>query len=194
MVDIDWDEPSAVAVAPRLLGWELVSGGVAGRIVEVEAYEPDDPASHTFRGETKRNAAMFGQAGRLYTYLIYGMHICANVVVGPPGRGAAVLIRALEPTEGLTLMADRRGSALETNLCSGPGKLCQALGISLSHDGTDLLDVDGHVHLRPPSDSLLQDAFAQRAVTGPRIGITKAVDRPWRFGVGGSPHLSRPFN
>lgn len=189
MAEIDWDEPSAVTIAPQLLGWQLVCGGVAGRIVEVEAYEPDDPASHTFRGQTKRNATMFGPAGRLYSYLIYGMHICANVVVGPSGYGAAVLIRALEPIDGLTLMAERRGSATGPNLCSGPGKLCQALDISLALDGADLLDGRSPVQLRPPASPT-----AEAVVSGPRIGITKAVDRPWRFGLAGSPHLSRPFS
>ena len=188
MINIDWDEPTAVALAPQLLGWELVGMGVAGRIVEVEAYEPDDPASHTFQGKTKRNAVMFGPPGRLYAYLIYGIHICANVVVGPPGRGAAVLIRALEPTEGVALMAERRGSASTKDLCSGPGKLCQALGISLDLDGSDLLDRRSPVRLRPPAQTL-----TERIVTGPRIGITKAVGQPWRFGLADSPHLSRPF-
>ncbi len=102
---IDWDEPSSVVVAPQLLGWELIGAQAAGRIVEVEAYEPDDPASHSFRGETVRNATMFGSPGRLYAYLIYGIHICANVVVGPPGSGAAVLIRALEPIDGTEIMS-----------------------------------------------------------------------------------------
>jgi len=188
VTDVDWSEPTAVSLAPQLLGWELVGLGAAGRIVEVEAYEPDDPASHTFRGETKRNVAMFGPPGRLYAYLIYGMHICANVVVGPPGRGAAVLIRALEPTEGLPLMAERRRNSTPRHLCSGPGKLCQALGISLDLDGTDLLDSTSAVHLRPPTHPV-----TERIVTGPRIGITKAVEQPWRFGLTGSPHLSRPF-
>lgn len=188
MNEIDWDEPSSVAVAPQLLGWELVGAGSVGRIVEVEAYEPDDPASHTFRGQTKRNATMFGPAGRLYAYLIYGIHICANVVIGPPGCGAAVLIRALEPVEGVVLMAGRRGSEDETNLCSGPGKLCQALAISLDLDGMDLLDPRRPVHLRPPVEPV-----TEAVVTGPRIGITKATDRPWRFGLEGSVHLSRPF-
>lgn len=189
MIDIDWDEPSAVALAPQLLGWELVGAGAAGRIVEVEAYEPDDPASHTFRGETKRNATMFGPPARLYAYLIYGMHVCANVVVGPPGRGAAVLIRALEPIEGVDVMMKRRGSGIAKNLCSGPGKLCQALGISLDLDGADLLDSRGAVRLRPPLE-----VSTQVVVFGPRIGITKAVDQPWRFGLADSPHLSRPFS
>ena len=202
-MEIDWDEPTAVAIAPQLLGWELVGpsaagnsaagnsaagNSAAGRIVEVEAYEPHDPASHTFRGKTKRNATMFGPPGHLYSYLIYGMHVCANVVVGPPGRGAAVLIRALEPVEGVSAMIERRGSTAELNLCSGPGKLCQALGISLDHDGLDLFDSESLVQLRPPDQPL-----TERIVTGPRIGITKAVDQPWRFGLADSPHLSRRF-
>jgi len=202
-MEIDWDEPTAVAIAPQLLGWELVGpsaagnsaagnsaagNSAAGRIVEVEAYEPHDPASHTFRGKTKRNATMFGPPGHLYSYLIYGMHVCANVVVGPPGRGAAVLIRALEPVEGVSAMIERRGSTAELNLCSGPGKLCQALGISLDHDGLDLFDSESLVQLRPPDQPL-----TERIVTGPRIGITKAVDQPWRFGLADSAHLSRRF-
>lgn len=188
MVEIDWDAPSAVTLAPQLLGWQLECGGVAGRIVEVEAYEPDDPASHTFRGETNRNATMFGRGGCLYAYLIYGMHICANVVVGPPGYGAAILIRALEPIDGVAVMAERRGTDTVNNLCSGPGKLCQALGISLDADGTDLMDERSSIRLRPPNEPV-----AQAVIAGPRIGITKAVERPWRFGLAGSPHLSRPF-
>ena len=188
MIGIDWDEPSAVAVAPQLLGWELVGVGAAGRIVEVEAYEPDDPASHTFRGQTNRNAAMFGPAAGLYAYLIYGIHVCANVVVGPPGRGAAVLIRALEPTGGIDVMVQRRGSENPKNLCSGPGKLCQAMGIDLDLDGVDLLDSQSAVRLRPPTQALTEEV-----VVGPRIGITKAVDQPWRFGLANSVHLSRPF-
>ncbi len=188
MSEIDWDEPSSVVVARQLLGWELIGAKAAGRIVEVEAYEPDDPASHSFRGKTARNATMFGPPGRLYAYLIYGIHICANVVVGPPGSGAAVLIRALEPVDGAAVMGERRGSTTATNLCSGPGKLCQALGISLDLDGVDLLDARSPVCLRPPVRPV-----QEQIVTGSRIGITKAVDRPWRFGLAASAHLSRPF-
>lgn len=190
---IDW-EASAAAVAPQLLGWELVSYAgsgrtpTVGRIVEVEAYEPDDPASHTFRGETKRNGAMFGPPGHLYCYFIYGMHVCANIVVGPVGHGAAVLIRALEPLDGVPAMQDRRGVTVDTALCSGPGKLCQAMGISLDADGTNVLDPKQSIHLRPP-----EAPVSDTVIVGPRIGISKAKERPWRFGLATSRHLSRPF-
>jgi len=178
----------AVEVAPDLLGWQIAAVGAAGRIVEVEAYEPDDPASHSFRGPTKRNDVMFGPPGRLYVYLIYGIHLCANVVVGSPGRGSAVLIRAIEPVAGESVMADRRGIERPTSLGSGPGKLCQALGITMAHNGLDLLNANSAVHLIEPTV-----ATSSPIVAGPRIGITKATDRPWRFGLVESKHLSRRF-
>lgn len=185
---MDFSGP-AHQVAPLLLGAELRSGPVAGRIVEVEAYEAHDPASHSFGGRTERNRAMFGPAGHLYVYRIYGMHWCANVVCGDEGRGEAVLIRALEPIDGIDIMATRRerpASELRS-LCSGPGKLCQALGITGADDGTDLRREAGSVRLtptpsRPPS-----------VVIGTRIGISKGVGTRWRFGVGDSIYLSRPF-
>lgn len=186
--DLDWAEPSALTVAPLLLGWRLEVDGAAGTIVEVEAYEPDDPASHSFRGETKRNRAMFGPAGRLYVYRIYGVHWCANVVVGPPGRGSAVLIRAIEPSGDSALMAQRRGTTQPSALGSGPGKLCQALGISGAHDGVDLLDRGAPVRLIAP-----HAADDRPIVTGPRIGISKATDRLWRFGYADSACSSRRF-
>lgn len=186
---IDWSEPSAVSAARHLLGWEFHAGETGGRIVEVEAYEPHDAASHSFNGPTPRTETMFGPAGHLYVYLSYGLHHLANVVVGPSGWGGAVLIRALEPLAGLELMAERRGVQRITSLCSGPGKLGQALGLGLDHDGVDLFSTSSPVRLSPPSS----DFEVGEILVGPRIGISKDVARPWRFGLAGSPHLSRPF-
>lgn len=184
---MDWTAP-AHHIAPQLLGWEFEGVGASGRIVEVEAYEPDDPASHSFRGRTPRNAVMFGPPGRLYVYLIYGIHLCANVVVGGEGEGSAVLIRALEPLEGVELMIERRRSDEPTALASGPGKLCQALGVRRDHDGMDLFADSSQIRLSAPARS------EDRPISsGPRIGISKAVDLPWRFGFSDSQHLSRPF-
>jgi DNA-3-methyladenine glycosylase len=169
-------------VAPALIGVTLLVDGVGGRIVEVEAYDHEDPASHGYRGRTERNASMFGPAGRAYVYRSYGIHWCLNVVVsGTPGN--AVLIRALEPTFGLELMRERRGLQDLRLLCAGPGRLAQALAVTHEHNG---LLVD-----QPPFD-LVPGAPAE-IVVGPRIGITKAADLPWRFGERGSPYLSRPF-
>jgi DNA-3-methyladenine glycosylase len=187
VIDFDQDAPT---VAPLLLGWEIAGIGARGRIVEVEAYEPDDPASHAHRGQTQRNAAMFGRAGLLYVYRIYGMHWCANVVVGPPDRGSAVLIRAIEPISGEDQMSRRRGVRAPTALGSGPGKLCQALGITGDHDGTDLLEPTSPIRLHAPVDATVD---RRSIVTGPRIGISKATDRPWRFGFVDSTCLSRGF-
>jgi DNA-3-methyladenine glycosylase len=170
----------AVAVAADLIGVRLLVDGVGGMIVETEAYDPSDPASHSFRGPTARNAAMFGPPGRAYVYRIYGAHWCLNMVCE---AASAVLIRALEPTDGLDVMAERRGTADPRLLCSGPGRLCQALAISRAHD---------HLPLdHPPFE--LQAGDPPAIVTGPRIGLTKAVDTPWRFGAHGSRFLSRPF-
>jgi DNA-3-methyladenine glycosylase len=171
-------------VAPDLIGATLLVDGVGGRIVEVEAYDQEDPASHGFRGQTVRNAVMFGAAGYAYVYRSYGIHWCLNFVCDEPGRAEAVLIRALEPTHGLDVMRTRRGVSAERALCSGPGKLCQALGVSRDHDGRPLDE--------PPFELLPRDAIPP-IVTGPRIGITRAVDLPWRYGLEGSPFLSRPF-
>ena len=179
---------SAVEAARALLGWTLAGDGASGRIVETEAYEPDDPASHSHRGPTPRNLAMFGAPGHLYVYRIYGMHWCANVVVGPVGRGSAVLIRAIEPTAGTATMSRRRGVERLDALGSGPGKLCEALGITGDHDGVDLFDDVSPVRLLAPPESVVEPISS-----GPRIGITKAVDRPWRFGLADSAHLSRRF-
>ncbi len=169
-------------VAPALLGWTLLVDGVGGVIVEVEAYGPDDPASHSYRGETLRNRAMFGPPGRLYVYRSYGVHWCANVVCEPAGVGAAVLLRALEPTHGLETMRARRGVRDSRLLCAGPGRLTQALAISGAADGARL--DRSPFRLLPPSHPV-------EAVATPRIGITKASAIPWRFVVRGSAWASR---
>ncbi|MDX2378126.1 MAG: DNA-3-methyladenine glycosylase [Acidimicrobiia bacterium] len=166
-------EGAAPAVAPLLLGKLLVYGDCIGRIVEVEAYTSDEPAAHSYNGKTERNAVMFGPPGHLYCYLSYGVHICANVVTGPEGDGQAVLIRALAPVEGLESMRRRRGD--RRPLTDGPGKLCQALGIELLHDGADLCG-GGEPGLYDDGAPL-----SGEPVIGPRIGITKAVDLPWRW-------------
>jgi DNA-3-methyladenine glycosylase len=171
-------------VAPDLIGVMLLVDGVGGPIVEVEAYDQEDPASHGFRGQTPRNAVMFGAAGHAYVYRSYGIHWCLNVVCDEPGRADAVLIRALEPTHGLDVMRARRGVSAERALCSGPGKLCQALGISGDDDGRPLDE--------PPFE-LLPRAGTPPIVNGPRIGLTRAADRSWRYGLEGSPFLSRRF-
>ena len=171
-----------VTVARELIGWTLTLDGVGGRIVETEAYHHEEPASHRYFGRTPRNGAMFGPVGGVYVYRSYGLHWCLNLVSGE-APGSAVLLRALEPTEGVDLMRERRGLVDLRALCSGPGKLCQALAVTGAHDG---LMVD-----QPPF------ALAPGAVVGvaegPRIGITKAADLPWRFGEAGSRFLSRPF-
>lgn len=171
----------ATDVAPDLIGASLTVSGCGGIIVETEAYEPDDPASHSFRGATARNRAMFGPPGRAYVYRSYGIHWCLNFVCR---RGSAVLIRAVEPRWKLTLMRRRRGTTVDRLLCSGPGRLSQALGVDIQLDG---LPLDG-----PPF--WLNPASQRRAtISGPRIGISRAVDAPWRFGLAGSPFLSRRF-
>lgn len=169
-----WFARDAPIVAPELLNKVLVAGECSGRIVEVEAYARDDPASHSFRGETTRNAVMFGPAGHLYVYFTYGMHHCANVVTGLIGDGQAVLLRALQPLTGVDAMIRRRGRA--TNLTDGPGKLCQALGIDMAHNGVDV--TTGSVRI-------LDDGTPPPAAprVGPRIGITKGIDTPWRWRV-----------
>ena len=171
-------------VAPELIGATLLVNGVGGRIVEVEAYDQDDPASHGFRGRTARTASMFGPPGHAYVYRSYGIHWCLNLVCAEEGRAEAALVRALEPTTGLDRMRERRGLEAERALCSGPGKLCQALGLTRTHDGLALDE--------PPFELLARAAEPELAV-GPRIGITRAVEQRWRYGHAGSPFLSRPF-
>ena len=171
-------------VAPDLLGVTLLVGGVGGPIVEVEAYDPTDPASHGFRGRTPRNAAMFGPAGHAYVYRSYGVHWCLNLVCEEEGSAAAVLVRALEPAQGLGSMRERRGLDSERLLCAGPGRLCQALAVTGAHDG---LALDGPpFELRPRERSV-------EIVAGPRIGISRAAELPWRYAVAGSRYLSRPI-
>jgi DNA-3-methyladenine glycosylase len=171
-------------VAPELIGVTLLVDGVGGRIVEVEAYDQDDPASHGFRGRTARTASMFGPPGHAYVYRSYGVHWCLNLVCAEEGRSEAVLVRALEPVQGLEAMRERRGLEAERALCSGPGKLCQALGITRALDGLPLDE--------PPFELLARETEPPLAV-GPRIGITRAVEQPWRYGLAGSPFLSRPM-
>ena len=182
MLKRDFFARSVHEVAPDLIGATLLVGGVGGRIVEVEAYDQEDPASHGHRGRTARNAAMFGPPGHAYVYRSYGIHWCLNLVCREEGIPEAVLIRALKPTSGLGLQRSRRGLEQVRALCSGPGKLCQALGITGEHDGL-ALDV-------PPFD-LEERSDVPEIVTGPRIGITRAKDLRWRYGEAGSPFLSR---
>ena len=171
-------------VAPDLIGATLLFDGVGGRIVELEAYHHTEPAAHSFRGQTKRNAVMFGPPGYAYIYRSYGIHWCLNFVCEPKGSAAAVLIRALEPTVGLPVMEKRRGVRDDRLLCSGPGRLCEALRITHAQNG---LALD-----KPPFE-ILGRSGAVEVVVGPRIGITKAADLPWRYGLKGSRFLSKPF-
>jgi DNA-3-methyladenine glycosylase len=174
----------ALLVAPELLNKLLVAGPCAGRIVEVEAYRSDEPAAHSYRGPTPRTAVMFGPAGHAYVYRSYGIHWCLNFVCEPKGTASAVLIRALEPTEGIAVMRRRRGVAEERLLCSGPGRLCEALAITRAQNG---LALD-----RPPF-AILGRTEAAEVIAGPRIGITKAAELPWRYGLKGSRFLSKPM-
>ena len=169
-------------VAEELIGATFLVDGVGGKIVEVEAYHHEDPAAHGYRGRTERNATMFGPPGHAYVYRSYGIHWCVNFVCEPEGVADAVLIRALEPTHKLSLMRRRRGVEDERRLCSGPGRLCQALAITGAHDG---LALD-----RPPF-RLEPRTEKPEVVRGPRIGISRATDLPWRFGLAGSRYLSR---
>jgi DNA-3-methyladenine glycosylase len=175
-------------VAPLLLGAILEVGELSGRIVETEAYGgSDDAASHAFRGETPRNSVMFGPPGHLYVYFTYGMHYCANVVTGAAGDGQAVLIRAIEPLSGLETMRARRVKAnKDRDLTNGPAKLCVAFGINAEHNGCDLMDRTSSIVLGR-SRKPLGDAEIS---TGPRIGITKEVERPWRFWLTGNSYVS----
>jgi DNA-3-methyladenine glycosylase len=167
-------------VAPELIGCTLLVDGVGGRIVEVEAYDPTDPASHSYRGETARTRSMFGPPGHVYVYRSYGIHWCANLVCA---GASAALVRALEPTHRLELMRTRRGTNDERLLCSGPGRLCEALGVAGEHDG---LPIDA------PPFALLDGAGPADVVRGPRVGITRAAELPWRYCERESRFLSRP--
>ena len=176
------DEPAAVA--RRLIGATLLAGGV---IVEAEAYDASEPASHSYPGPTPRNRVMFGPPGHAYVYRSYGIHWCLNFVCREAGHGAGVLIRALRPTHGLAAMRERRGlpdGAGDRLLCAGPGRVGQALGITLAHNG---------LPLDAPPFAVLPAPATVEVLTGPRIGITRATDLPWRFGLAGSPYLSRRF-
>jgi DNA-3-methyladenine glycosylase len=172
-------------VARDLVGCRLFFDGVGGTIVETESYERDDPACHAYVGLTDRTEVLFGPPGRAYVYLSYGIHSLLNAVAEPEGEAAAVLIRALEPSAGLEAMRARRGDRPDRELCSGPGKLTEALGIDLDLNGAELA--------RDPFLLLAPDGPAPAVVTGPRIGITKATERPWRFCASGSRFVSRPW-
>jgi DNA-3-methyladenine glycosylase len=170
-------------VAPELVGCTLLVDGVGGRIVEVEAYDGEDPASHGFRGRTERNRSMFGPPGHAYVYRAYGVHWCLNLVCDEEGRAEAVLLRALEPLERLDVMRERRRVDAKRLLCSGPGRLCQALAVSREHDG---LPLD-----RPPFVLLGRGEDHVEVDRGLRVGITQAAELPWRYGLAGSRFLSR---
>jgi DNA-3-methyladenine glycosylase len=182
--DRDFFARSVHEVAPELVGAELLVDGVGGMIVEVEAYDHEDPAAHGYRGRTARNASMFGPPGHAYVYRSYGIHWCLNFVCEDEDSASAVLVRALEPTEGLEQMRERRGLEDARLLCSGPGRLTEALGLSGEHDG---LPLD-----RPPFELHARAGDAQ-VIAGPRIGLTKATDKAWRYGLAGSRFLSRPL-
>lgn len=171
-------------VAPDLIGATLLVDGVGGVIVEVEAYHHTDPAAHSFRGPTPRNLVMFGPPGFAYVYRSYGIHWCVNFVCEKAGSASAVLIRALEPTHGIATMRRRRGLQDARALCSGPGKLTEALGITGKHNGLPLDTPPIALHARAKKPDIL---------AGVRIGITKAVELPWRYGLKGSKFLSKPF-
>src|SRR5689334_11087972 len=171
-------------VAPELIGATFLFRGAGGVIVEVEAYHHTDPAAHSFRGPTERNAVMFGPAGYAYVYRSYGIHWCVNFVCEGAGSASAVLLRALEPTEGLARMQRRRHAEDPRLLCSGPGRLTEALGITREHNA---LPLDA-----PPFELRARET-APQIVAGPRIGITKAMELPWRYGLKGSRFLSKPF-
>jgi DNA-3-methyladenine glycosylase len=171
-------------VAPDLIGATFLVDGVGGIIVEVEAYHHTEPAAHSYNGLTPRNAVMFGPAGFIYVYRSYGIHWCVNFVCEGTGSASAVLIRALEPTHGIPAMRRRRGLHDERLLCSGPGKLTEALGITHAHNGLPLDVPPIALHARTAKPDI---------VTGVRIGLTKAVELPWRYGLRGSKFLSKPF-
>ena len=172
------------AVARELVGATMLFKGVGGRIVEVEAYHHTEPAAHSYNGQTARNAVMFGPPGYAYVYRSYGIHWCVNFVCEEEGSASAVLIRAIEPTEGIAAMRRRRGLKDERLLCSGPGRVCEALGITSAQNG---------LALDKPPFSVSPRLDHVTIATGPRIGITKAVELPWRYGLKGSKFLSKRF-
>ncbi len=174
-------------VARELIGCIVRHGDTAGRIVETESYHMEEPACHAFAGVTERTRTLYGEPGRAYVYFSYGVHSLLNAVAEPEGVGAAVLIRALEPVEGIELMRARRGLERAEELCSGPGKLTQALDIGLSLNGSSLVDGPIELLVREPG------AREPRVVVGERVGITKAVELPWRFCDADSRHVSRPW-
>lgn len=178
-------ERSVHTVARELIGCRLFHQGRGGVIVETESYERDDPACHAYVGLTERTEVLFGPPGRAYVYLSYGIHSLLNAVAEPKGEAAAVLVRALRPTAGLEEMRERRGGRPELELCSGPGKLTEALGVGLEHNGADLCS-DPFLLLPP------EPGWEGTVVRSPRVGISKAVERPWRFSLAGSPYVSLP--
>lgn len=181
MTGAEYFDDDVVDVARRLIGAQFLVDGVGGTIVETEAYALDDPASHSFKGQTQRNGAMFAAPGTVYVYRSYGIHWCVNFVCRP---GSAVLLRALVPTEGIETMMARRALTDPKRLCAGPGCLTQALGIDIDHNGQPLHE---------PPFTFRPSALEGPVVTGPRIGISKAIDLPWRFGLPESKFLSKPF-
>lgn len=185
MIERGFFDRDVVTVARALIGATLTFRGAGGVIVETEAYHEREPAAHSYGGRTPRNAVMFGPPGFAYVYRSYGIHWCLNFVCGREGMASAVLIRAVEPTTGIAPMRKRRGLLELRALCSGPGKVCEALGIAGAHNG---------LALDAPPFALTARTMRPRIAVGPRIGITKAVDLNWRFGLAGSPFLSRAFN
>ena len=180
----DFFARSVHKVAPELIGATFLHNGVGGVITEVEAYHHTDPAAHSFGGMTARNAVMFGAPGHAYVYRSYGIHWCVNFVCEPEGSASAVLIRALESTEGLAAMRRRRGLSNERLLCAGPGRLCEALGITVAQNG---------LALDAAPFGLFARSSRPRILRGPRIGISKAMEERWRYGLAGSKFLSKPF-
>jgi DNA-3-methyladenine glycosylase len=183
MLGRDFFDRTVHEVAPDLVGVTLLVDGVGGPIVEVEAYDHEDPAAHGYRGRTERNASMFGPAGHAYVYRSYGIHWCLNLVCEEEGSASAVLIRALEPVHGLATMVARRGLDDPRRLCSGPGRLCEALGVTREHDGLPLDKAPFELHARTHEPEI---------VAGTRVGITRATERAWRYALAGSKFVSRP--